>query len=279
MTLGAFKLGFWSDKDYFLDRMNLAQLTAAYFQYYAIAAYLAVTVATAVWVVLGLAAGVADPLGVAAAIAATLLIYPAVWYVLHRYILHSKWMWKHPATARVWKRIHYDHHSDPNNLKVLFGALYTTLPTVMVATMPIGWWLGGAYGAVAALGAGVLTTCFYEFFHCIEHLGYAPSWGWVREMKKTHMAHHFHNENGNYGITNFLWDKVLGTFYEGAKDKEKSPTVFNLGYDEAVAKVYPHVARLTPNWPYNTNPVHRKREAAAARAAGERPAEPRVAAE
>jgi sterol desaturase/sphingolipid hydroxylase (fatty acid hydroxylase superfamily) len=263
MTQPAFKIGFWSDKEYFLDRMNLAQLTAAYFQYYAIAAYFAVALVTGIAVVVGLANGEASVAGVAAAVIATIVVYPAVWYVLHRYVLHSKWMWKYPATAKVWKRIHYDHHCDPNNLKVLFGALYTTLPTVVVATMPIGYWLGGPYGAVAALCTGVLTTCFYEFFHCIEHLGYAPSWGWVREMKRTHMAHHFHNENGNYGITNFLWDKILGTFYEGAKDKAKSLTVFNLGYDEDVAKRYPHVSKLTPNWPYNTNPVHRKREAAA----------------
>jgi len=38
--------------------------------------------------------------------------------------------------------------------------------------------------------------------------------------------------------------------------------VFNLGYDEEVAKTYPFVARLTPNWPYTANPVQRKREAA-----------------
>jgi hypothetical protein len=59
---------------------------------------------------------------------------------------------------------------------------------------------------------------------------------------------------------------VLGTFYEGAKDRPRSVTVFNLGYDEEVAKSYPYVAKLTPTWPYNTNPAHRKREASAARA-------------
>lgn len=272
MTLGTIKIGFWSDKDYFLDRMNLQQLMAAYFQYYAIAAYFALAAVTGVWVALGLASGAASAVGIAPAVAATLVIYPLVWFVLHRYILHSKWMWKFASTAAVWKRIHYDHHCDPNNLKVLFGALYTTLPTVAVATMPIGYGLGGGYGALAALCTGVLTTCYYEFFHCIEHLGYAPSWGWVREMKRTHMAHHFHNENGNYGVTNFFWDKLLGTFYEGAKDKPKSLTVFNLGYDDEVAKLYPHVSKLTPNWPYNTNPVHRKREAAAAQAAESRAA-------
>jgi sterol desaturase/sphingolipid hydroxylase (fatty acid hydroxylase superfamily) len=258
----ALKLGFWSDKEYHLDRMDLRALSAAYFQYYAIAAYIVVALAAggaALWSVL---TGAATVLPMIAAMLATFFIYPVVWYVLHRYILHSKWMWKSPLTAGTWKRIHYDHHSDPNNLKVLFGALYTTLPTVALATMPVGYLLAGWYGALAALATGVVQTCVYEYFHCIQHLGYAPKWEWVREMKRFHMSHHFHNENGNYGITNLWWDRMLGTFYDGAAARPRSATVFNLGYDEEVAKSYPYVAKLTPNWPYNTNPVSRKRDAA-----------------
>ena len=41
-----FKFGFWADKEYHLDRMNLRQLTHAYFQYYAIAAYIGVGLVT-----------------------------------------------------------------------------------------------------------------------------------------------------------------------------------------------------------------------------------------
>ena len=48
----------------------------------------------------------------------------------------------------------------------------------------------------------------------------------------------------------------------GAADRPRSDTVFNLGYDEEVAKTYPFVARLTPGWPHTANPVHRKRQMA-----------------
>jgi sterol desaturase/sphingolipid hydroxylase (fatty acid hydroxylase superfamily) len=258
------KIGFWSDRDYHLDRMNLRELAAAYFQYYAIAAYIGVAALAGGVVIARIVRGEAEWLAVVAACIATVFIYPVVWYLLHRFVLHSRWMWKSPMTAGVWKRIHYDHHSDPNNLKVLFGALYTTLPTVALATMPVGYVLAGATGALAALATGVAQTCVYEFFHCIQHLGYVPRWGWVREIKKLHMAHHFHNESGNFGITNLWWDRVLGTFYEGPKDRPRSATVFNLGYDEEVAKSYPYVAKLTPGWPHTANPVHRKRQAQAA---------------
>jgi sterol desaturase/sphingolipid hydroxylase (fatty acid hydroxylase superfamily) len=261
-----FKLGFWTDRAYHLDRMNLRELTVAYFQYYAIAAYIVVALGAGWAALMGVVEGRAPLLPVLAAVAAAFFLYPVVWYLLHRFILHSRWMWRSPLTAGTWKRIHYDHHSDPNNLKVLFGALYTTLPTVALATMPVGYALAGWTGALAALATGVVQTCVYEYFHCIQHLGYVPKWGWVRELKKFHMAHHFHNENGNYGITNLWWDKVLGTFYRGIKDRPRSATVFNLGYDEDVATRYPFVARLTPTWPYNTNPAQRKREAASATA-------------
>jgi hypothetical protein len=80
----------------------------------------------------------------------------------------------------------------------------------------------------------------------IQHLAYKPKKKWLAEMKRRHMAHHFHDETGNFGITSFLWDKLFGTFYDKASDRpSKSATVFNLGYTPEVAEVYPHVARLS----------------------------------
>jgi sterol desaturase/sphingolipid hydroxylase (fatty acid hydroxylase superfamily) len=90
-----------------------------------------------------------------------------------------------------------------------------------------------------------LTTCFYEYVHCIQHLAYKPRSKWLAEMKRRHMAHHFHDERGNYGITSFLWDKLFGTYYASAAERGKSPTVFNLGYTPEVAQDYPWVAKLS----------------------------------
>jgi sterol desaturase/sphingolipid hydroxylase (fatty acid hydroxylase superfamily) len=176
--------------------------------------------------------------------------------VLHRWVLHSKWMWKRKWLAPTWKRIHYDHHQDPNHLEVLFGALHTTLPTIALGVLPLGYAIGGfwaspahpnaAFGAgMIALATGLLTTCFYEYVHCIQHLAYKPKSKLLAEMKKRHMAHHFHDENGNYGITTFFWDRVFKTYYDRPERPRKSPTVFNLGYTEEVAREYPYVAELS----------------------------------
>ena len=232
--------GFWR-KSHHLDRMTLRELVIAYFQYPAILAYLA----CAALAIGGFVWRPAALLPTLASVAVALLIYPLAWYVLHRWVLHSRWMWKSPLLAGTWKRIHYDHHQDPNHLEVLFGALHTTLPVIAGATAPIGYAIGGWGGACAALATGLLTTCFYEFCHCIQHLSYKPRNATLAAMKQRHMAHHFHDESGNFGITNYLWDRLFGTFYERAERATKSPTVFNLGYTPEVAERYPWVARMS----------------------------------
>ena len=240
MKLTAIKPSFWA-KDHHLDRMTLRELVIAYFQYPAIIGYLAsAVVAIALW--FRYPAPLLSTLG---AVAVAVLVYPLVWYCLHRWVLHSRWMFKVPILAATWKRIHYDHHQDPNRLEILFGALHTTLPTIALATAPLGYWIGGIGGALAAFATGLITTCFYEFCHCIQHLAYKPKNKRLVEMKARHMAHHFHDERGNFGITSYIWDRFFGTYYERIEKDKKSETVFNLGYTPEVAERYPHVARLS----------------------------------
>ncbi|MCG8506504.1 MAG: sterol desaturase family protein [Sphingomonadales bacterium] len=252
------RIGFWKNKSHYLNKMTFRELVAAYFQYYAIQTYILLGVAS---VVVALLYGTALLPNVIAAVLAV-VIYPLVWYALHRWILHSQFMYKSPLTAKVWKRIHFDHHQDPHHLEVLFGALYTTLPTIMLATMPIGWLLDGIGGAASALAAGLFTTCFYEFCHCVQHLSFKPKQKWLADIKQRHMAHHFHNEKGNFGITNFFWDKAFGTFYEHDQKPEKSATVFNLGYDKDMAERYPWVAGMTADMD-STTPRERRENRAA----------------
>lgn len=232
--------GIWN-RSHYLDKMTLKELVVAYFQYPAIITYLVLSV-----VALGVYAwNPATLLQTAVTVVTAILFYPLAWYALHRWVLHGQWMYKTKMFSPVWKRIHYDHHQDPNHLEVLFGALYTTLPTIILLLGPIGWAIGGAGGAAMAIAMGMLITCVYEFCHCVQHLKYKPRNKWLAKMKARHMAHHFHDETGNFGITSFFWDKAFGTFYERPDRKEKSDTVFNLGYTPEEAKLYPWVSELS----------------------------------
>jgi sterol desaturase/sphingolipid hydroxylase (fatty acid hydroxylase superfamily) len=231
---------FWK-RSHHLDRMTLGDLVRAYCAHHAILAYLGLAlVSVSIWLWRQ-----APAAATFATILLVVLAYPLVWYGLHRWVLHCHWMFRVPALAGLWKRIHYDHHQDPDHLEVLFGALYTTLPTLLIVSALPGWLIGGAGGAAAGFATGLLATCFYEFFHCIQHLAYKPRLRWLAVMKARHMEHHFHDEDGNFGITNFLWDRLFGTLYTRAERPAKSATVFNLGYTPEVAQHYPEVARLS----------------------------------
>ncbi|MEZ5906328.1 MAG: sterol desaturase family protein [Geminicoccaceae bacterium] len=248
--------GPWSDKVYFLDKMSLGDLVRAFFTYYAIQAY--IVIALVAW---ALAFAVMDSLWqplVAAVVTAA--IYPLVEYLVHRFLLHSTGLFKHKSTARVWKRIHYDHHQNPHDLAVLFGALYTTLPTIALIALPVGWLVAGPAGALSAFATACIVFCAYEFVHCVQHLPFTPRKAWLRDLKKRHLAHHFHSEQGNFGITSNLWDHVFGTFYAQPKDMPRSATVHNLGYTGEARRQWPWVAELSLD--DETYAIRRRRRAA-----------------
>jgi len=82
------------------------------------------------------------------------------------------------------------------------------LPTIALVTIPVGWLIGGSGGAAVAFATGLVITCAYEFFHCIQHLSYKPKAPWLVEMKQRHMEHHFHDEDGNFGICEVCGDDI-----------------------------------------------------------------------
>lgn len=240
----------WSGRKYLLDKMTLRQLVWAYLTYPAIQGYLVLAVVClALAVYLG-----GSPMAMLGAAGACLLVYPLVEYLLHRFLLHASFLYKLPQTAALWKRIHFDHHQDPNDLGVLFGAMHTTLPPILLLTIPIGWVIGGPGAAAVAVATGLLIFCLYEFCHCIQHLPFTPRLAVLRRIKRNHLAHHFHSEHGNFGITSPIMDLVFGTYYGDAKSFPRSQTVFNLGYTGEVTRRYPWVASLSGLVPGNAVP-------------------------
>lgn len=226
-----------------LGRMTLNELIVAYATYPTVIFYFALAVAAGYGAIrLG---ALATPWRTLAAIAALLAIYPFYEYALHRFVLHNRLLYKSPMTAAVWKRIHYDHHQDPNRLDVLFGHPSNTLLAILAPSFPVGYLIGGWSAALAATAMALVVFAFYEFCHCVQHLNYTPKSAWLRRIKKHHMAHHFHNETGNFGITLTFVDRLMGTLYEDRDTRPRSPHVYDLGYDEAEARRFPWVADLS----------------------------------
>ncbi|SDF88457.1 Sterol desaturase/sphingolipid hydroxylase, fatty acid hydroxylase superfamily [Limimonas halophila] len=235
------KLRFW-DQPYRLDKMTLKELWTAYFLHPSIQVYILAGAgcAYASWRL----ADTIRPVVLAAVL--VVAAYPFVEYLLHRYVLHGR-MYRWPWLAKAWKRVHFDHHRDPHDLRVLFGALYTTIPAITVITGAIGAIAGGLAGATAGMAAGFVVFCIYEFVHSVQHLPYQPRNRFLKKMKQLHLQHHFQDDHTNFGITNPLGDFVFGTHNPDPKNTRRSPTVFNLGYTGEEVARFPWVARLTPD--------------------------------
>lgn len=231
----------WHGRSYDLGRMTLPDLWRAYLTYPAIQIYAVLALVAAI-VAIKTVTNWWEP---ALSALAVFLIFPMAWYLIHRYILHGRWLYRMKWTSALWKRIHFDHHQDPHLLEVLFGSPANTLPTIAGVTMPVGYLIGGMPSAAAALSVGLVMTCVYEFIHCIQHLNYKPKSAFILKLKRDHLLHHFHNEDTNHGIVSFTPDRIFGTYYASARDCPKSPTVFNLGYDLDEARRYPWVMDIT----------------------------------
>ena len=236
----------WKSQQHLLNRMGIKELNAAYFTYPGVQIYLACFIgALGATFYYGGA-----PLPLLGALAVPLIGHPVVWYITHRWILHSHILMKFKATAKLWKRTHYDHHQRPNELSVLFGGLHTTLPPIVLIYGPIGFVIAGPGGAALAIASGVFMTIFYEYLHCIQHLGFMPKpdkplGRYLQYVKRAHLLHHFHDEKGNYSITTFWFDALVGSYYKTAADRPRSATARNIGYTDEKAEKYPWVREAT----------------------------------
>ncbi|CAM2859822.1 sterol desaturase family protein [Paenibacillus sediminis] len=160
------------------------------------------------------------------AIAAGMVTYITGEYFTHRFLFHLKTP-KNPFFLKLLKRLHYDHHSNPNELHLLFLPLWYSVPNfaivgAIVYVITTKWIITNAF-----LTGMMLFFLFYEWKHYIAHRPIQPVTKWGKWMKKVHLWHHFNNENYWFGVTNPSFDYLMGTFKDREK-VEKSPTARNL---------------------------------------------------
>lgn len=224
----------WSEKYSQRQLETRVELLRACFDHYAVKLYLCISALGLV----ALAATGGSIFALPIAIAITALFYPLVEYVLHRFVLHSRLLYRNPVTADLWRRLHYDHHMKPTNLTVLFAAPVTSVPLLFVlATVPV--LLIDVQGLfIAMLTTNFLMFTYYEVMHASAHLKLGFNDKWISSHRQSHLRHHFISETENFGIGTQLMDRIAGT--NDAKPRQ-SPTVRNLGYDDETARVFPWV--------------------------------------
>jgi 4-hydroxysphinganine ceramide fatty acyl 2-hydroxylase len=146
-------------------------------------------------------------------------------YSWHRFAFHAPpapWGWM----RRMQHRLHYDHHSEPSRLDLLFLPWWFLLPN-LAGTAVLIWLILGA-GSVAPVMLGVLLAIFhYEWLHYVAHIPYQPRTPFGRWMKQYHLRHHFISEKLWFGVSNPTLDLLYRTYRE-PKGVEKSATVRKL---------------------------------------------------
>lgn len=147
-------------------------------------------------------------------------------YLTHRFLFHMKPP-KNAFFLKLLKRIHYDHHSDPNNLHLLFLPLWYSLPNIIVVGGIVYFITASLVITNAFITGVILFLLYYEWVHYRAHRPFQPLSPWGRWMKKIHLWHHFKNENFWYGVTNPSMDIIMGTFKD-QKEVELSKTAKNL---------------------------------------------------
>ncbi|MBS4175101.1 sterol desaturase family protein [Bacillus sp. FJAT-49736] len=147
-------------------------------------------------------------------------------YLTHRFLFHMKPP-KSELMLKFIKRIHYDHHVDPRNLKLLFLPVWYSLPNIIIFSLIVFLIIQNITLTIAfAIGISIFLL-YYEWTHYIAHKEYIPKTPWGKRMKKIHLWHHYKNENYWYGVTSPTFDKVFGT-YKNQHEVEKSETARNL---------------------------------------------------
>ncbi|MGM9986284.1 MAG: sterol desaturase family protein [Bacillaceae bacterium] len=143
-------------------------------------------------------------------------------YITHRFLFHLKAP-KNPFFLKILKRLHYDHHTNPDDLKLLFLPIWYSIPNFLVLTgIFYAITRNGVY--TVAFGAGLIAMLLvYEWKHYIAHRPIKPKTKFGQWMKKLHLLHHFKNENYWYGVSNPFVDQLFGTL-KGEKDVKTSKT-------------------------------------------------------
>lgn len=170
-------------------------------------------------IVIGLYVGLTASPGPALGLfAAGILFWTLLEYVLHRFVFHMRP--KTPAAKYNQFMMHGYHHQFPNDRLRLVAPPIMSWPLAIVvaglmrlALGPVWWWplfAGTAFGYLA-----------YDWIHYYTH-HFTPTTALGKRLRRAHMVHHFADPESNHGISNPLWDFVLGTYRSSTESADRN---------------------------------------------------------
>jgi 4-hydroxysphinganine ceramide fatty acyl 2-hydroxylase len=146
-------------------------------------------------------------------------------YGFHRFAFHAEPS-RFAFVRKLQHRLHYDHHTEPDRLDLLFLPVWFLIPNLAVTALVFALLFGSSVTGSAMFGV-VLAIFHYEWVHYVAHIPYQPRTALGRWIKQYHLRHHFISEKFWFGVSNPSMDFVGGTFKQ-AREVARSGTTRKL---------------------------------------------------
>lgn len=145
---------------------------------------------------------------------AGILLWTLMEYVIHRWAFHY-----HP-TSEAGKRVHFlvhgIHHDYPRDATRLVMPLLVSIPLATFFFFLFKVIFGDYY--LSIFSGFVLGYVAYDSIHYATH-HFKMNGRIGKFLKVYHLKHHYGDDQTAYGVSNPLWDYVLGTVPDHIKDK------------------------------------------------------------
>jgi len=136
-----------------------------------------------------------------AAVGAGLVLWTLMEYFLHRVALHR---------IAYFVPLHGMHHAAP--LAYVGTPTWLSVSVLGAGLFAPAW---GLFGLSIATGVTVGVMAGYVYYglvhHLIHHRRGGAHAGFLRSLRVSHMRHHYSPQQGNFGVTTGIWDRVFGT--------------------------------------------------------------------
>jgi sterol desaturase/sphingolipid hydroxylase (fatty acid hydroxylase superfamily) len=135
-------------------------------------------------------------------------------YAMHRWFYH--WRPSVRPLRRFVESFHVYHHRNIPDRRVYNAGPLLALPLAFVLIQPILLVTQDFARSCTVLLGTVSAYYDYEWFHYSIHVVPSPR-GWLGAMARFHLHHHHRNWRTNFGVTNPLWDMLMGTAVRAAQ--------------------------------------------------------------
>jgi sterol desaturase/sphingolipid hydroxylase (fatty acid hydroxylase superfamily) len=112
--------------------------------------------------------------------------------------------------------MHDAHHQEP--LSLIGAPSFVSIALILAVFYAPLYLVNSAMAA--GFTSGILVGYFgYQLVHYASHHWTLKPGSLLYRARIRHMAHHYRNVEGNYGIVTSLWDRVFATYIEGRRQK------------------------------------------------------------